>query len=65
MKKKYISLTRSDLAGGYTIPRELIFNAIDAELDGIEYIESGTSITLEVVEMDEQVYEKLPEFMGW
>lgn len=61
---KYIKVTRSDAQGNYIHPVHSIGTALDGELDDIEYLE-GLIITLEVVEMDQAEYEKLPEFPGW
>ena len=61
MIKKYIHITRVGL-GGYTETFENIYNAINGELDGCE---AGDSITLTIIEMEEDEYNKLPEFMGW
>ena len=63
--KKYIKVKRSDVAGNYTQDVREISDAVQAELDDIEYLPVGTTITLTVVEMTEQEYESLPEFEGW
>lgn len=62
---KYIKITRSDLPGGYIMPTEEVSGIVEAELDGIEWVDPGTSVTLTVVEMSEQEFDDLPEFEGW
>jgi hypothetical protein len=62
---KFIKVTRSDLPGSYTQRWAEIASAIAAELEDANEYEPGTVISLEVIEMDEEEYEKLPEFQGW
>ncbi len=59
---KYIRVTRSDVDGSFTIPLDNFCDVIDAELEGTEI---GESMILTIVEMPEEEYVKLPEFMGW
>jgi hypothetical protein len=41
-------------------------NVIDGEVvENLDYAEPGTEVTLTIVEMTEQEYEKLDEFEGW
>jgi hypothetical protein len=61
----YIQVSRSDCSGGYTVPREGLAGLLDGEFDGLEYLPVGTSITLTVVEMSQEEFKALPEFMGW
>ena len=62
---KYIRITRSDTPGGYVDLVKNTAGLVDAELDGIDYLDPGTSVTLTVVEMSEREYAELPEFTGW
>lgn len=59
---KYFKITRSDYDGYYIQPISDIASAIDAEIVDAE---AGLKITLEIIEMPESQYEKLPEFVGW
>lgn len=63
--RRYIKITRSDVDGSYIQPVELIGNAVDGELDDIDYYELGTKLILEIIEMHPDDYEQLPEFGGW
>lgn len=62
---KIVKIKRPDLGGGWS--------AIDPHgkegqrclLDEIDTTEIGDHLILEVVEMDEQEFEALPEFEGW
>lgn len=65
MKKKYIKITRSDVDGNYTITQDELLGVVEGELDGLEYLPDGTQVIMTVVEMEENEYEKLPEFQGW
>lgn len=51
--------------GGYIQSFNKILEAIDGEFDDIEDMDIGTKIVMEVVEMTEQEYNKLPEFEGY
>ena len=63
---KYIKITRSDVEGSYIVPKEDISDAVDGEIiTDLDYVEPGTSVTLTIVEMTEEEYEKLEEFAGW
>lgn len=63
---KFIQVTRSDVGGSYIQSREDVSGALEAELlDGLEYEEPDVSVTFTVVEMSQEEYDKLPEFMGW
>jgi len=61
---KYIKVSRSDTSGSYTQEKSEILNAIAGEFDD-ESLKVGTSVSLTVVEMTEEEYKNLPEFMGW
>ncbi len=63
MKKKFVHVSIPALgARGYVQPMDEIANAIDAEFDGAA---PGDTILLQLVEMTEVEYKKLPEFEGW
>lgn len=62
---KYIQITRSDVTGNYIEKRENIIAAVEGELDNIDYMDMGTQIILTIVDMEQQDFEKLPEFLGW
>lgn len=59
---KYVKVTRSDVGGNYYQPLTEIGGAISGEFDGSE---PGDKITLELSEMTEDEFNKLPEFQGW
>lgn len=72
MIKRYIEISRYEknekgewLLGSYIQPVDEALSAIDAELDGIEDQNIGAKITLEIIEMEEEDYKKLPEFDGY
>lgn len=65
MKKKYLKVTRNDIVGSYIQPLSVLVGCIEGEFDGIEWMEVGTALTLTVVELDEDEYDCLEEFMGW
>lgn len=62
MIKQYMKISL-DGGGSYTQPMSEVLSAVDGELDGLV---SGDTATLSftVVEMEESVYEALPEFTG-
>ena len=63
---KYIKVTRSDAEGSYAQSPTEIHGMIEGEfLDVLEYLNPGDSITLTIVEMSQDAFDKLPEFMGW
>ena len=62
MIKQYAKITRSDTIGYYIQPLELLEYAINGEKDGNE---TGDSITITFIEMEEEEYNKLTEFEGW
>lgn len=62
---KYVQINRSDVSDSYTQPINEIEQAINGEFDDIRDMEVGTRVILEVVEMTEEEYNNLPEFMGW
>uniref|UniRef100_A0A6M3ITI7 Uncharacterized protein n=1 Tax=viral metagenome TaxID=1070528 RepID=A0A6M3ITI7_9ZZZZ len=62
---KYVKVTRSDISGSYTMPIKNIGCVVNAEFDNIEDYDNGTSVTLTIVEMTEEEYAALNEFMGW
>lgn len=57
-----VKVTRPGLPGGYTQSLDTIDWAIDAEFDCPEV---GDKLILEVIEMDEEEYNNLPDFEGW
>lgn len=59
---RFVKIERSDCPGSYTNPIETLADVIDSELDGSD---AGVAITLTVVEMTQEDYDKLPEFNGW
>jgi hypothetical protein len=66
MIKRYLKITRSDCQGSYVEEDFNIMNALSAELDGMaEYANVGDSVTVTVVEMDEEEFKDLEEFTGW
>ena len=65
VKQKYVKVTRSDQAGSYVQPKNMLDTIIDAEFDGLDYLDDGTSVTLTVVSMTDKEYEALSEFDGW
>jgi len=62
---KFIKVTRSDVDGSYVQPLKDIPGIIEGEFDDLDYMEDGDSITLTVIEMSQEKYDKLPEFTGW
>jgi|WetSurSiteA1Bulk_404760.scaffolds.fasta_scaffold01794_10 hypothetical protein len=62
MIKQYAKITRSAADGSYIIPLELLEDAINGEKDGNE---TGESIIVTFIEMDDEEYSKLEEFQGW
>lgn len=62
---KYVKISRSDVSGSYTQQINEIEQAVNGEFDDIRDMEVGTKVILEVVEMTEEEYNNLPEFMGW
>ena len=63
MRKKYIKVSRPGM-GSFTQPCEDI-GAVHHEVDELQWSEIGEKIVLELIEMDEEEYKKLPEFIGW
>ena len=61
---KYIRVTRSDEEGSYTLAYDEILN-LSYEFELLEWMGIGTTVTLTVIEMTEEEYKNLPEFMGW
>ena len=57
----YIKISRENM-GNYVQPFAKIANVVDAEFDGAEI---GDTIQLELIEMTEEEYQRLPEFQGW
>jgi len=52
--------------GSYIQPLNLLKDALSGEFDGVEeYAEVGDKLTIEIIEMPEEEYDKLPEFEGW
>lgn len=62
---KYARITISESGGAYIQPVSELANAIDAEFDSAEFMEAGFKLTIELVDMTDEEYEKLPEFDGW
>lgn len=64
---KFIKVERSDMGGGYIEEPSQIGSAIESEYDfgGIDNMEPGETITLTVVQMSQEEFDKLPEFEGW
>jgi hypothetical protein len=62
MNNRYIKIKLHG-GGSYIQPALEILNAIDGELDGLE-IGDKITIDLELVEMTDEEYNKLPEFTG-
>jgi hypothetical protein len=65
MKNNFVKIERSDMAGSYIQEAKDIPSMMDGELDGIEFLDVGTTITLTIVEMSQEEYDDLPEFEGW
>jgi hypothetical protein len=62
---KYIKIARPNM-GSYIEPINNIKYVLDAEFgDYPEYAVVGDKTILEVIEMDDEEYAKLPEFTGW
>lgn len=61
MKNKYVRIIREGM-GSYISTIKELDQALDGEFDGAE---PGDKIILELVEMEQLEYEKLPEFEGW
>lgn len=59
---KYLKVTRPGESSSYIQPITEIANAVDGEFDGAEI---GERITLELVEMTDDEFNKLPDFAGW
>jgi len=62
---KFIKIERSDTAGNYIEDKKDLAGMIEGELDDLEYLEAGMQIILTVVEMSQEEYDALPEFVGW
>lgn len=63
---KYIRISRDDHPGARcTVPVPELPGVIQGEFDDIEWVDVGTTIHLEVVEMTEDEYAALPVFQGW
>jgi hypothetical protein len=63
---RFVKVTRNDTDGSYIEPPDKVLACVDGELvQGIEYWEVGDAITLTVIEMTQEEYDKLPEFTGW
>jgi len=63
--KKYVKIDRPEI-GSYIEEFSNLMGALAAEFDGLEkYAEVGDILVLEVIEMEEEEYKKLPEFEGW
>lgn len=70
---KYIKVFRYEpingggkrLLGHYIQSVDELSNVIGSEFDDIEYMKSGTEITLKVIEMPKEQYNMLQEFEGY
>ena len=63
--KKYVKIDRPEI-GSYIEEFSNLMGALAAEFDGLEkYAELGDVIILQVIEMEEEDYNNLPEFEGW
>ena len=63
MKGKYVHISIPKLgARGYVQPIDKLAEALVGEFDGAA---PGDTILLQLVEMTEAEYKKLPEFEGW
>jgi len=61
----YAKISRDGM-GHYIQPLESLMEALDGEFDGVEqYAEVGDKLTITFVEMSEEDYDKLEEFIGW
>lgn len=67
MTSKYVQIKLIGENGSYIQPIDDLLQALDGEVDDIRAGIVGTkiSIELEVVEMSDEEYEKLPDFTGW
>lgn len=65
MKHKYVKITTNATQGSYIQPMSELANALDAEFDDAEFMDAGFKVCLELVDMTDEEYEKLPEFQGW
>lgn len=65
-KGKYFRFTLVG-EGSYIQPLADLMSCLDGELDHIKngYVGDKVSIELEVIEMTDEEYDKLPEFTGW
>ena len=57
----YVKIDHNGI-GGYIQPIKNIETAINGEMDGAEV---GNKWTLEIIEMSDEDYNKLPEFEGY
>lgn len=62
--KRFVKISM-DSGNSYLRPIENIRDAIDIEFDAPEYFEVGDKFILEIIDMTQEDYEKLPEFEGW
>lgn len=63
MKKLYLEVSRPEM-GSYIQSFEEI-GVVHEEVTEMQYGELGEKLILELVEMEEEDYKKLPEFIGW
>ena len=65
MKKKYAKISYEDY-GSYIEELSNLISSMSGEWDGIvEYADVGQAWAIEIIEMEEEEYKKLPEFTGW
>ena len=65
MKKLYAKISYND-NGSYIESLDNAMNALQGEFDGIvEDAEAGYVWKVEIIEMEENEFENLPEFTGW
>ena len=61
----YVKIERSDAQGSYIEKLERLLASIEAETDGWDNAKPGVKITLTLVQVSDEEYEKSPEFTGW
>jgi hypothetical protein len=66
MKKLYAKISYNN-GGSYIESLENAMNALQGEFDGLSKYntEVGDKWTIEIIEMEEEDFESLPEFDGW
>jgi hypothetical protein len=65
MLKLYAKISYNDM-GSYIEPLENLMDVLQGEFGAIvECAEGGEEWIIEIIEMEEQDFENLPEFDGW